>query len=82
MRVGNLCLKLGKRLGSKPSSDRIVTDRETEVASGERKRASERPSDLSGDCEGLDRKSIFSGSCRYETRWDVLENIGSVCAGK
>ncbi|KAL6491955.1 hypothetical protein OROGR_033904 [Orobanche gracilis] len=38
--------------------------------------------DLSGDCERFDRKSIFSGSRRYETRWDVLENIGSLCAGK
>ncbi|TXG60781.1 hypothetical protein EZV62_012144 [Acer yangbiense] len=37
--------------------------------------------DLSGDCERFDRKSIFSGSRRYETRWDVLENIGSLCAG-
>ncbi|KAK9982726.1 hypothetical protein SO802_035346 [Lithocarpus litseifolius] len=38
--------------------------------------------DLSGDCERFDRKSIFSGSRRYETRWDVLENIGSLCAGR
>uniref|UniRef100_A0A7N2L9P8 Uncharacterized protein n=1 Tax=Quercus lobata TaxID=97700 RepID=A0A7N2L9P8_QUELO len=37
--------------------------------------------DLFGDCERFDRKSIFSGCRRYETRWDVLENIGSLCVG-